>query len=86
VGQAQERRRPAHLPLHHPEERQIRRLVRRPHHGRPELRGDDRRAGGAGARTQRGQVVPVPRHCRQQGGRVRSLTRDQAPPLQTQKS
>ncbi len=34
LGQAQRHRRPPNQPLHHSEERQIRRMVRRSHHGR----------------------------------------------------
>jgi hypothetical protein len=50
-----------------------------------ELRGHDRRPGGPRARTERGQVVPVPGDRRQQGRRVRAVATDEATPVQAQK-
>ena len=49
MEQAEQRRRPAHRPLHHPEEGRVRRLVRGSGHQRRQLLRHHRRAGGQGA-------------------------------------
>ena len=74
LGQTQGHRRSPHQSLHYSKERQIRRLVRRTHHRRWQLHRHHWGAGSSRSGPERGQVVSVPRHCCQQGRRIRSFT------------